>query len=163
MLVIPERFNKNAPDVRALGTQAQTGTWLIEYMCDRLGVRDLGQLDVLDFGCGCRFADAIINNSLPIKSYTGIDLDRDMIVYLLANITDQRLRFYHWNARNPNYNPSGFPMTSATSLPTGKRRFDLVCMFSVITHQVPQDAEILFRIFRRYIRPKGHMFFSVNL
>lgn len=162
-LILPERFNKNSPDVRALGTQAETGTWLIEYMCERLAVPDLGRFDVLDFGCGCRFADAIINNRMPIGSYTGIDVDREMIDYLAANVTDPRLAFHHWNAHNPAYNPAGFPLTPATRLPGSARTFDLICMFSVITHQLPEDAEMLFRILRRYIRPHGRMFFSANL
>jgi len=36
-------------------------------------------------------------------------------------------------------------------------------MFSVITHQLPEDAEILFRIFRRCVRPHGWMFFSATI
>lgn len=162
-LIIPERFNKNAPGVRALGTQADTGTWLIEYMCQRLGVPDLGGLDVLDFGCGCRFADAIVKNRLPVGSYTGIDLDREMIDFLAANVADPCLSFHHWDARNPGYNPNGFQLTPEARLPGPDRTYDLICMFSVITHQLPADAEALFRIFRRYIRPGGRMFFSARI
>jgi SAM-dependent methyltransferase len=161
-LVVPERYNKNAADVRAEASQAETGTGLIEYMCQRLGVPDLGQLNVLDFGCGCRFADAIVNNRLPIGSYTGIDVDREMIDFLTASVADPRFAFHHWNARNPLYNPAGFPLTRETRLPS-ERAFDVVCMFSVITHQLPEDAEALFHVFRRYIRPRGRMFFSVRI
>jgi len=161
-LAIPKHFN-NATDVQALQTQADTGTWLIDYMCERLAVPGLGALDVLDFGCGCRFADAIVNNCLPVHSYTGIDIDHEMIAWLKDNVRDPRLSFHYWNARNPLYNPSGFPMTTAMELPTGDRTFDVICMFSVITHQLPEDASAIFRLLRRYIRPHGKMFFSVNL
>jgi hypothetical protein len=68
MLVIPAWFNKNHPEVVARGAPADTGTWLIQYMCDRIGITDLGRCDVLDLGCGCRFADAIVNRQLPMKS-----------------------------------------------------------------------------------------------
>ena len=163
VLHVPERFNKNAANVRAMGTPAQTGTLLIKYMCERLSVADLGDLEVLDFGCGCRFADAIVNNRLPVKSYTGIDVDRELIEFLSASVADTRLTFYHWNARNPRYNPDGFPLAVDSSLPMGERTFDLICMFSVITHQLPEDAETLFRIFRRCVRPRGRMFFSANI
>jgi SAM-dependent methyltransferase len=159
-LMVPERFNKNAAEVQVLGTEATTGTWLIEYMCERLGVPSLAALDVLDFGCGCRFADAIVNNNLPIGSYAGIDVDREMIAWLTENILDPRLSFHHWEARNPGYNPSGFPLTPAVQLPTGGRTFDVICMFSVITHQLPADTKTLFRILRRYVRPRGRMFFQ---
>jgi hypothetical protein len=75
MLVIPARFNKNHPEVVARGAPADTGAWLIQYMCDRIGITDLGHCDVLDLGCGCRFADAIVNRQLPMKSYVGVDVD----------------------------------------------------------------------------------------
>jgi SAM-dependent methyltransferase len=163
VLIVPEKFNKNAPDVRALGTPADTASWLIGYMCGRLGVISLGHLDVLDFGCGCRFADAIVNKQLPIKSYTGIDVDREMIEFLSQHADDPRMRFYHWSARNPNYNPAGFPLTPECPLPSDPQTFDLICMFSVITHQLPADTEILFRLLRDRIRPSGRMFFSANI
>ena len=162
-LMVPDRFNKNAPEVRELGTQATSGTWLLEYMCERLGVSSLAALDVLDFGCGCRFADAIVNNDLSIGSYAGIDVDREMIAWLAGNIPDPRLSFHHWDAYNPGYNPSGFPLTPATRLPTGRRTFDVISLFSVITHQLPADAETLFGILRRYVRPRGRMFFSATI
>lgn len=163
-LVVPQQFNRNAADVQSLGTQTETGTWLIEYMCERLEVCDLGGLDVLDFGCGCRFAEAIVNNTLAIGSYTGIDLDFRMINWLTENVRDDpRLSFHCWNALNPVYNPTGFPVTPETPLPTDPRRFDVICMFSVITHQLPEDTATLFRILRRYIKPRGRMFFSANL
>ncbi len=162
-LFVPERFRRNSAEVRAMGPPAETGKWLIDYMCERLGVADLGELDVLDFGCGSRFTDAIINKRLPIKSYTGIELDQAMVEFLSANVADPRFAFHHWDARNPMYNPAGFPLSAASSLPTGERKFDLICMFSVITHQLPEDAEVLFRIFRRCIRPQGRMFFSATL
>ena len=163
ILNVPERFDKNDPSVRSMGTPAETGTLLIGYMCERLGVADLSKLDVLDFGCGGRFADAIVNNRLPIKSYTGIDVDGELIEFLCANVSDPRLSFHQWNVRNPNYNPGGVPLVVDMSLPSGERTFDLICMFSVITHQLPPDAETLFRISRRCVRPHGQMFFSAYI
>jgi SAM-dependent methyltransferase len=163
MLEIPERFNKNAAEVRAMGSPADTGARLIQYMCQRLGVQDLQGDDTLDFGCGCRFADAIINKKLPVKSYTGIDVDREMIEFIRAHAQDSRLRFFHWDAYNPHYNPGGFHLSPNTQLPTADQTFDLICMFSVITHQSPNDTEALFSIFRTCIRPTGRMFFSADL
>jgi SAM-dependent methyltransferase len=162
-LNVPGRFNKNASSVQALGTQAETGTQLIEYMCERLAVPNLAALDVLDFGCGCRFAEAIVNNRLPVHSYVGIDLDSEMIAWLNENVRDPRLSFYHWNAHNPMYNPYGFHMTAGVGLPVRTQTYDLICMFSVMTHQLPEDTRAIFRLLRRYIRPHGKMFFSANI
>jgi SAM-dependent methyltransferase len=162
MIEIPERFNKNAFSVRRLGSPAETGSWLIDYMCQRLGISDLGSCDVLDFGCGSRFAESFVNLGLPIRSYVGIDVDREMIDWLEANIPDPHLSFFWWNAHNPVYNSTGVPI-SQMSLPTGDRRFDVMCMFSVITHQLPGDTEAILRLLRQSIRPDGSLFFSVNL
>jgi SAM-dependent methyltransferase len=162
-LNVPGRFNKNAPSVQALGPQAETGTLLVEYMCERLAVPNLAALDVLDFGCGCRFAEAFVNNRLPVHSYVGIDLDPEMIAWLKGNVRDPRLSFYHWNARNPMYNPLGFELDITVELPIRTQTYDLICMFSVITHQLPEDTSAIFRLLRRYIRPHGKMFFSANI
>src|SRR6266852_5906560 len=83
MLAVPDRFNKNAPDVRAMGPPAETGSWLLNYMCERLSIPDLRDCAVLDFGCGSRFADAIVNRQIPVKSYVGIDSDKEMIEFFL--------------------------------------------------------------------------------
>jgi SAM-dependent methyltransferase len=163
MIEVPEKFRKNAPSVRAMGPPAETGARLIRYMCERLGIPDLRDMDVLDFGCGGRFTEAIILKELPVKSYTGIDVHREMIEFLADQVTDPRLRFFHWNACNPAYNPGGVPLSAAAELPTADRTFDVICMFSVITHQLPRDAEALLSIFRRRIRSGGRLFFSVNI
>ena len=162
MLVIPAKFNKNAPDVRARGASADTGAALLGYMTQRIGLTDLSNTDLLDFGCGCRFAEAIDNKNIPIKSYTGLDIDLEMISFLQAN-APAKMSFHHWNAHNPFYNAGGVPMTAESQLPVGDRTFDAMCMFSVITHQLPTDAEIILTILRRHIRPTGRLFFSVTI
>jgi SAM-dependent methyltransferase len=160
MIEVPEKFRKNAASVRAMGPPADTGARLIRYMCERLGIPDLRGTDLLHFGCGSRFAEAIVLKELPVKSYTGIDVDREMIEFLAGHVVDPRLRFFHWNSYNPSYNPGGFPLSAETELPTADQTFDVICMFSVITHQLPRDAEALLSIFRRRIRPDGRLFFS---
>jgi hypothetical protein len=86
-----------------------------------------------------------------------------MIEFLSQHVDDPRMRFYYWNTRNPHYNPAGDPLTPESVLPSDPQTFDLICMFSVITHQLPQDAEMLFRLLRRRVRVSGRMFFSANI
>jgi SAM-dependent methyltransferase len=160
---IPNKFNKNAPDVRALGSQAETGAWLIQYMCERIGLDDLSNVDLLDLGCGCRFADSFLNQGVPIKSYTGIDVDTELMHFFRENLADNRFVFAHWDAANPMYNPGGVPLTKDASLPIDNRQFDVICMFSVITHQLPEDAAAIFSILRRYIAADGFLFFSATI
>jgi hypothetical protein len=33
-------------------------------------------------------------------------------------------------------------------------------MYSVITHQLPHDAAIIFKLLRRHVKQDGHLFFS---
>ena len=161
--VVPQDFLRNAPEVLAMGAPADVGLGLWTYMCERIGVADLGESDLLDFGCGSRFSDMLMNRSVPLRSYVGIDVDRSMIQWLAANAIDPRLSFHHIDARNPAYNCAGMPMGPDTPLPVGDRHFDIACMFSVITHQLPEDARAIFHILRRYIRARGWLFFSANL
>ena len=161
--VVPEQFIRNAKNVQELGPAADTGLSLLRYMCERIGVPDLGGLDVLDFGCGTRFADTILNRDVAVKSYVGIDVSKPMIDFLSATVSDPRLSFLHLNAWNPTYNNEGEPMTPATVLPVGDSTFDVACMFSVITHQLPADAHSIFTVLRGRVRPNGWLFFSACL
>jgi SAM-dependent methyltransferase len=163
MLVVPDRLNRNAPAVQAMAPPADTGRWLIEYMCERIGLADLADLDMLDLGCGVRFADAIVNHGIPVRSYCGVELDREIVDFLAANVTDPRLSFAHFDIWHNLYHRTGEPLSPALRLPIGDRSFDVICMFSVITHQVPADAGALFLILRRYVRPTGHLFFSATV
>jgi SAM-dependent methyltransferase len=163
VLAIPEKFNRNHPAVRAMGTQADTGLRLLEYICERVGIHSLGGLEMLDFGCGCRFADAIINRDVPLKSYVGIDVYKEMIDFLAEHANDPRLEFFHIDARNPEYNKDGVPLSLDTVLPIAGRKFDIVCMYSVITHQLPEDAVVIFSLLRRHVRDDGRLFFSAAI
>lgn len=163
MLVIPEKFNRNNLAVQAMGPPADTGLSLIKYMCERIGIESLAGLDVLDLGCGSRFADAIINRNVLLNSYVGIDVYEEMIDFLTQHIEDPRLRFFHVDAQNLQYNPGGAPLSESTTLPIGDQKFDIVCMYSVITHQLPNDAAIIFKILRRHVKEHGHFFFSAAI
>ena len=160
MLVVPQKFNRNNPAIRAMGPPADTGSALIRYMCDRIGISDLAGLDLLDLGCGSRFADAIVNRNITLNSYVGIDVYKEMIDFLSEEIDDPRLHFFHIDACNLQYNPDGVPLTEETILPIGDEQFDIICMYSVITHQLPNDAGALFKILRRHVKADGHLFFS---
>jgi SAM-dependent methyltransferase len=158
--VVPAQFLRNAPDVIAMGEPADLGLKLIDYLCRRLGLASLDGLDVLDFGCGTRFADTIMNRDVPLRSYTGVDVNTHMVAFLARHATDPRLEFHVLDARNPMYNPDGRPMSADSTLPVGGRTFDVICMFSVITHQLPEDARAIFTVLRRHVRRDGKLFFS---
>jgi hypothetical protein len=63
VLIVPEKYNRNNLAVRAMGPPADTGLRLLQHICTRIGIGDLSGLEILDFGCGCRFAEAIVNRT----------------------------------------------------------------------------------------------------
>lgn len=157
---IPRQFHRNSPNVLALGVE-NTGSTLINRGNEMLGVSDLSGKDVLDIGCGVRFTQTIINCDLPVKSYTGIDIDKPLINYLVDHIQDSRFSFHYWHIYNALYNRAGHKLTKRTRLPLSRgKRFDVIWMYSVITHTYPADAERLFYTLRRYIRKDGGLLFS---
>jgi SAM-dependent methyltransferase len=162
-LVVPEQFNRNSSTVSSLMTPEQSGLWLLERLKHRLSISTLARIHLLDFGCGVRFTQAFINCKVPIGSYTGVDCFADMIDFLRSAVPDPRFSYYFFDAFNPLYNPTGAPLTPMTCLPVSKRDFDLITMFSVITHQYPQDSEALFAILRRHVAPDGRLFFTCFL
>lgn len=160
-LIIPEELHRNAPDVHASGPE-NTGSILMKLVVERLGLRDLSGSDVLDVGCGVRFAQAIINRDIPIQSYTGVDVHLPLIEHLRREVDDPRFSFSHWDARNAMYNPAGMKITPESLLPV-EGTFDVIWLFSVFTHLEPSDANALLAILRRHVRPGGALFFSAFL
>jgi SAM-dependent methyltransferase len=159
---VPHRLNRNAADVQRLGRPADTGRSLLDYLAQRLGRADLSGLDVLDFGCGSRFAEAIIVHDVPLASYVGVDVWKEMVEWLSehASAADERLAFFHLNAKNNFYNPQGTLVGSDTTLPFENRLFDVICLFSVITHQNPTESQGTFTLLRQYLKADGRLFFT---
>jgi len=157
---IPSQFQRNSPNVLALGVE-NTGSTLINRGNELLGCSDLSGKDVLDIGCGSRFTQTIINRDLPIKSYTGIDINELLISYLINNVRDSRFSFHYWHIYNAMYNTTGQKLTKRTRLPLPQdKKFDVIWMYSVITHTYPSDTECLLHILRRYIKKGGGLLFS---
>lgn len=163
MLVVPDHLNRNAPNVTKAGDPADTGADLIRYMCRRIGVQSLAGKDVLDIGCGVRFSQAIFNRNLPIGSYTGVDVSKPVIDFLISNVEDARMRYFQTNASNTLYNPKGEAHHRGHLPGLGDAKFDIACMFSVITHQNIDEAEDTFSLIRSHILDDGFMFFSFFL
>jgi SAM-dependent methyltransferase len=157
--VVPERFNRNAENVRALGGPAFTGKVLLDYMTARLGWKNLAGKRVLDIGCGSCFASTIRTYDTPVGQYIGVDVDREMIDWLQRNAALPHLSFHLSDHRNPLYNPTGSPEPDWSFAID----MDVCCMFSVITHQLPVDALAIFREARRRIAGNGFMFFSAHI
>ena len=82
MLVVPAEFNRNSVNVTSLMTPEQSGIWLLERMRQHIGFETYANKKVLDFGCGVRFSQAIINTDYPFGTYCGLNVFRPMIEFL---------------------------------------------------------------------------------
>lgn len=161
---IPNELLRNSPRVLALGIE-NTGMTILNEGNKLLGCPDLSDKDVLDIGCGTRFTQTIINRGLPIKSYTGIDIDEYLIHHISNKIKDERFSFYYWDIYNEIYNPFGpQKLTKHTKLPLPQsKKFDVIWIYSVVTHNYPEDTTSLLHILRQYIKKDGRLLFSAFL
>ena len=158
-LIVPSELCRNMRGDPVAAVDA--AVWLVAHMCEHIGVSDLGNLDILDFGCGVRFTQAFLNRSVPIKHYVGVDVFPPVIDFLQSNVADPRFEYFRLDAHNDLYNPTGQPLSELTVPEIEGRRFDLICLFSVFTHLAPPDYAAMLRLLRRFVKPAGRLFFTL--
>lgn len=144
-------------------TPEESGRWLLERMRQHVGFSDYADIHLLDFGCGVRFSQAILNTGLNIGSYTGVDNYAEMIAFLARAVTDSRCSYVFFDAHHAIYNPKGRPIGQHASLPLNAGAYDVVSMFSVITHQSPEESTAIFTLLRKHVKAEGHLFFTCFL
>ena len=118
--------------------------------------------DFLDIGCGCgRTAFALVDY-LKDGRYTGIDVDPVAIDACKHNPVLARagFRFLHIDVKNDMYNPKGQVVGSEYVFPFSEGAFDLVFLFSVFTHMLPNEVEHYIEEIGRVMRPGGRCIFS---
>ena len=93
-LEVPAHLHRNASRVVAAGYE-HSGETLINLATRLAGIADLSDIDVLDMGCGVRHTMTIINRGIPIKSYTGVEVNRPIVDFLKEHVEahDPRFRF----------------------------------------------------------------------
>src|SRR5262245_5543676 len=106
-LVVPPEFNRNSSTVTALMTPEQSGCWLLERMRQQIGVTGYADKKILDFGCGVRFSQALINTNFSVGQYVGVDVYRPMIDFLQNSVRDDRFSYIFVDSYHAMYNPAG--------------------------------------------------------
>lgn len=127
------------------------------------GYHPLKQARMLDWGCGCKFAQAIVEYGVEVGGYTGVDIDLAMIAYLAeTNRARDKLRFIGREIGNAMYNPDGPLMADVLARETevAPASFDVITLFSVFTHLAPADTETLLKFLRTRIAPGGTLVFT---
>lgn len=152
-------FDFNSPTVSKYSAEV-TGSLVLRSLCRRLGWPSLAGKRLLDFGCGVRFARAIVNLGIEIQEYCGVDVNAEAIQWLQANVRESRLRFERIDMKNQLFNPGGASLSTDALSSIGLANFDAACMFSVITHQNPEDATTIFRMLSQCVAPNGRLYFT---
>lgn len=156
-------FQFNAPDVAKYPAEV-SGNYLLKSLCRRLGWPSLSDRRLLDFGCGTRLARTIVNLAIDIGGYAGVDVNEASISWLRSEIRDPRLRFEPLDMLNPLYSANGSSSVDPDALrKRGLVDFDAACMFSVITHQTPPAANLIFSMLHRCVKLSGHLYFTAFL
>jgi SAM-dependent methyltransferase len=127
------------------------------------GRDSLAGLSILDVGCGVKFSEALVNDRVPVGSYTGVDVEPTVIEFLAASVHDERFSYHRVDFANARYNPGGEPMSASSELPVERDQYDVICGFSLFTHLDPQDFESMLAILRRYARASTRLVFTVFL
>lgn len=140
-------FSFNHPNVARFSPEV-TGRIILKSVTERLGWSSLSSKRILDYGCGVRLAATIYNLEIDVALYAGVDVNRTAIAWLNDNIAYPQFRFEHLDMHNQMYNPGGVICGPSVLRDRGLSDFDVACMFSVITHQHPPDAELIFSMLR---------------
>ena len=143
-LDVPRRLERGAYTDRS--EWLRSADFAVGLLCETIGRSDLEGVDVLDVGCGTKVVKVLLDGSIPVGHYTGVDAAARVIDWLSETVKDPRFDFCHLNARNELYNPDGMPLEGFERLPVGDRKFDLICLFSVFTHLDPGDFRSMLRL-----------------
>jgi SAM-dependent methyltransferase len=153
---VPERFRRG--DLRKDEQGSVNSAHALLSIVDR--VSPLAGSKILDFGCGVKLVQALLEKDYQHRKYVGVDVYRDMIEYLVSHVTDERFAFAALNFHNEMYNKHGERMTGVSRLPIAEEAFNTITMFSVITHMVPDDTLAALKVLRRYAAPTAKLIFS---
>lgn len=155
-------FNMNSPTV-TVNPPEVTGGFLLNAVLQRFGWPSFAGRTVIDLGCGVRFARAIHNLNMPFGRYVGVDIHAEAMAWLQQNLRDERFQFAHLDAQNTLYNPDGAALNDDALVRLGVPVCDGAMMFSVITHQGPDEAALTFRQLHQVVAPGGPLYFTAFL
>ena len=111
--------------------------------------------NILDIGCGVgRLAYGLYGWFKG--EYVGTDIMTDAIEY--CKKTFPRYQFIHMDIESPYYNPEGAMRSNEFDLPFQDESFDLVVLFSVYTHMLPDTFDRMTAEVQRVLRSRGRCF-----
>lgn len=123
-------------------------------------LNDWSNLNILDYGCGVKFTQALLQHNIKVQNYVGMDVFKEMIQYLNGNVKRQNFHYYSVPFRNERYNKSGTEFFSNIGLPGNFKTYDLIILQSVFTHFNPNDFLTLLHVLKKYTTKDTRMVFT---
>lgn len=112
---------------------------------------------ILELGCGCgRNAIAFSNYLSEQGSYTGQDVDEEMIAWCQNHLQNTRITFHHANIFSKVYNPTGKPVTGY-EFPAKDDSITLIVSISVFSHLLFADSVHYLRESARVLVKDGYL------
>ena len=114
--------------------------------------------NVLDVGSGIgRLAVAMTDYLVSAGSFDGFDVVKDGVLWCEKNITKRfpNFRFKHVDLKNDLYNLSTENEAKSFVFPYVENSFDVITLFSVFTHMMPDDIDNYLAEIARVLKPGG--------
>ncbi|MGH8560123.1 MAG: class I SAM-dependent methyltransferase [Burkholderiales bacterium] len=158
-LPIPTQFRRGAlrGDERKSIESALSNLKAIARLTERL---DWSALNILDYGCGVKFTQALIQYDIDVQAYVGMDVFKEMIQCLNDRVGRSNFHFYPVPFKNEMYNPVGVELGADAELPGSIKAYDVIVLQSVFTHFNPADFLALLHVLRRYAAADARMLFT---
>ncbi len=119
------------------------------------------QTRLLEVGCGFgRFPIGVLRTVGDVESYMGVDVNPLAIDWCVRHIakTHPTFHFLHTDVTNARYNPHG--STHVALLPFQPQSYDIIYLYSVFSHMIPQDVALYLHEFARLLAPGGTVFLT---
>ena len=138
----------------------ESGIRNLKGIAERTGRRDWSNQKILDFGCGVKFTQTLIQYNINVQAYVGMDVHKGIIQFLNNQVNLPNFYFYSVPFYNRMYNLNGIKLKVNSELPGDIKQFDLITLQSVFTHFAPEDFLALLHVLRRYAAKDARMLFT---
>ena len=140
-----------------------SGFETFRYVAELLDIPNFADYDILDFGCGVKSSQAILQFELPVKSYLGLDIDQEMIAYLQQEVKSPQLNYKTVPFASEFYQKEGQSMSPDFATTQINKKFDLIIIQSVFIHFTKAELESCLQMLKNLLKPGGKVFFTCLL
>lgn len=138
----------------------ESGIHNLKGVATRTGRSDWSNTWILDYGCGVKFTQTLVQFGIPVGAYVGMDVHKGIIGFLQNADLPEGFHFEDVPFHNEMYNRNGVPLTAESDLPGPFEAYDLITLQSVFTHFAPDDFQNMLHVLRRYAADDARMLFT---